>query len=89
MVPKPPSEEDPDFIGTEAFAVDGALLDAWLASAMSLWLGERAPEGVSLEQTGRCRGCEFSEDCEWLTAKAEEVRAEAEAKRRKREEEMG
>ena len=89
MVPKPPSEEDPDFIGTEAFAVDGALLDAWLASAMSLWLGERAPEGVSLEQTGRCRGCEFSEDCEWLTAKAEEVRAEAEAKRRKREEGMG
>lgn len=60
-------------IGCESFTFDAVELDDWLLSATSLWKGERAAVGVSIEQTNRCRTCEFEDGCEWRTAKAIEM----------------
>ena len=63
--PPPPSEPLPPsspeevlegtLIGTESFEYDDVELSQWLEGVIKLWKGEREPEGVSLEQTSRCR----------------------------------
>lgn len=54
--PSPPEEIlEGSLIGTEKFRNDPKDLDAWLRDVTSLWMGEKEPRGVSLEQTSRCR----------------------------------
>lgn len=55
--PSSPTEEilEGSLIGTERFRNDPKDLDAWLKDVTGLWMGEREPRGVSLEQTSRCR----------------------------------
>lgn len=71
--PPPPDLEEGHLIGIETFPFDTVELDAWLASVTQLWRGERQPEGVSLDQTNRCRTCEFEDNCEWRSKKAQEI----------------
>ncbi|ORY90833.1 exonuclease V a 5' deoxyribonuclease-domain-containing protein [Leucosporidium creatinivorum] len=72
--PSPPEEIlEGSLIGTERFKNDPKELDSWLRDVTSLWMGEREPRGVSLEQTSRCRTCEFEEGCEWRQTKALEA----------------
>lgn len=82
--PAPPPEKSGSIIGIEKFTMSNQELDEWLTQVALLWKGERSPKGVSLEQTNRCRTCEFEEGCEWLVLKAEETK---EMNRRKRREE--
>ena len=46
---------------------------------------QQAPIGVSIDETNKCRSCEFSDGCEWLESKAAEERQKAVAKRQQRE----
>ena len=81
----PPAEETHltkgSIIGTDQFVMDAVELSDWLKGIVALWKGEKEPEGVSLENAGRCRTCEFEEGCEWRVAKAKEHAAVWEARK--------
>ncbi|KAJ1302641.1 hypothetical protein OPQ81_002958 [Rhizoctonia solani] len=66
-------ESRKEVIGVVEFEHDDVLLDAHLSDVLDFWHDRRPPRGVDLEDTGRCRYCEFSEGCEWLEAKAKEI----------------
>ncbi|KAG8716057.1 hypothetical protein FRC11_010250 [Ceratobasidium sp. 423] len=70
--PKRKRDDKKDIIGIVEFDHDDVLLDAHLSDVLDFWHDRRLPRGVDLEDTGRCRYCEFSEGCEWLEAKAKE-----------------
>ena len=46
--------QGPELIGSTSFAMDEATLDARLERVLEWWHGVRQPEGVELEDTGRC-----------------------------------
>lgn len=71
----PETFEQGSIIGVEEFHLDDMApeLAQWLEKSLLLWDGERQPEGVAIENTNRCRTCEFEEDCEWRTVKALEA----------------
>lgn len=80
--PSPPEQiKEGTQIGVERFRYNAEELDGWLEQVARLWKGEREPQGVSLEQTKRCRTCEFEESCEWRIKKAEEAVQQARANR--------
>ncbi|EUC67023.1 defects in morphology protein 1precursor [Rhizoctonia solani AG-3 Rhs1AP] len=74
-------ENDQNVIGVIEFDHNDALLDGHLTSVLDFWHDRRPPRGVDMEDTGRCRYCEFSEGCEWLEAKAEEITQETPKRR--------
>jgi len=45
----------PELIGSTSFVMDDAALDTRLEKALEWWHGTRPPEGVELEDTGRCQ----------------------------------
>ena len=47
--------EEPELIGSASFVMDDAILDARLEKVLEWWHGIRPPEGVELEDTGRCQ----------------------------------
>jgi exonuclease V len=60
-VPAPSAPSSPEdvsegtWIGTEKFKNNPEELSSWLEDVTRLWMGERPPRGVSMEQTSRCR----------------------------------
>ena len=44
-----------ELIGSTSFAMDDAALDSRLGKTLEWWHGVRQPEGVELEDTGRCK----------------------------------
>ncbi|KAK8866159.1 hypothetical protein IAR55_001310 [Kwoniella newhampshirensis] len=60
-----PGESSGSIIGKTRFTHSPTLLAAHLESVLQFWMGEREPQGVSLEETRRCGWCEFEEGCEW------------------------
>ena len=81
----PPAEEmhlaKGSIIGMDQFVMDEVELSDWLKGIVALWKGEKEPEGVSVENAGRCRTCEFEEGCEWRVTKAKEHAAAWELRR--------
>jgi len=47
------------------FRANRAQLDEYVANDLAWWKGDRTPRGVSLEDTFKCRSCDFAEDCSW------------------------
>lgn len=47
--------QEPDIIGSTQFVMDDATLDARLGKVLDWWHGIRRPEGVELEDSGRCQ----------------------------------
>lgn len=47
-------EESSKIIGTKEFQMDEPLLDAYLTRVLQWWYGARKPEGVRIENSGRC-----------------------------------
>ncbi|KAF9650332.1 hypothetical protein BDM02DRAFT_3185538 [Thelephora ganbajun] len=62
-----------ELIGSISFVMDDAALDARMGRVLEWWHGIRRPEGVELEDTGRCYTCEFSTSCEWREKKSNEL----------------
>ncbi|WWC86518.1 uncharacterized protein L201_001395 [Kwoniella dendrophila CBS 6074] len=60
-------------IGTHKFKHSPLLLAKHLDSVFQFWMGEREPIGVNLHQTKRCGWCEFEQNCEWRSKKAQEI----------------
>uniref|UniRef100_V5EE67 Uncharacterized protein n=2 Tax=Kalmanozyma brasiliensis (strain GHG001) TaxID=1365824 RepID=V5EE67_KALBG len=67
--PTTPSSPSPpaSIIGIVTFAHDPPTLDAYLHRMIRMWKGERALEGVRIDQTRRCWTCEWMDGCEWRT----------------------
>ncbi|OBT41465.1 hypothetical protein VE00_08077 [Pseudogymnoascus sp. WSF 3629] len=64
-------------IGEQVFPMDEAVLGGYIGHGMGWWRGERAPEGVAVQEAFKCRSCEFAEGCEWRLGQVEEARRRA------------
>ncbi|KNZ76384.1 Defects in morphology protein 1 like protein [Termitomyces sp. J132] len=60
-------------IGIKLFEYDEEMLNQHIAHVLKWWRGNRNPQGVSLEDSWRCRTCEYENNCEWREEKASEV----------------
>ncbi|KAI4252571.1 MAG: hypothetical protein L6R42_007904 [Xanthoria sp. 1 TBL-2021] len=65
---------DGHVIGEKTLLMDEALLTKYLESELKWWKGERAAEGVCLEEAYKCGSCEFADECGWRKGKIEEAR---------------
>ncbi|TRX97006.1 hypothetical protein FHL15_002312 [Xylaria flabelliformis] len=52
-------------IGTNSFSNNPEVLDEFMKDNLRWWRGEREPNGVCIEETYKCRWCEFAESCQW------------------------
>ncbi|KAG6874411.1 hypothetical protein C0995_015147 [Termitomyces sp. Mi166 len=60
-------------IGIKSFEYDEEMLNRHIIHTLKWWRGDRNPQGVSLEDSWRCRTCEYENNCEWREQKALEV----------------
>ncbi|KAL7415211.1 exonuclease V [Mrakia frigida] len=68
-----PSPLDASIIGVVSFQYSHQGILAHFDDILSFWLGERAPRGVSMENTMRCEWCEFKEGCEWREQEGQRI----------------
>jgi len=66
------AKADPTLLGRRLFHLNNPNLDAYLASEIAWWRGERPTRGVEVEEAFKCRICEFAEGCEWRQERVEE-----------------
>ncbi|KAI0161946.1 exonuclease V [Hypoxylon sp. FL1284] len=64
--------DDGRILGSNTFPNDPGALDGYLKSNLQWWRGERDADGVSIEETYKCRPCEFAEGCQWRQDKEAE-----------------
>ncbi|TGJ78149.1 hypothetical protein E0Z10_g10615 [Xylaria hypoxylon] len=63
---------DGRFLGHNSFVADTGALDLYMKDNMRWWRGEREPGGVTIEETYKCRWCEFADICQWRKDKEAE-----------------
>ncbi|KAL9005285.1 MAG: hypothetical protein Q9180_009803, partial [Flavoplaca navasiana] len=68
-------------IGEKTVLMDEGLLTNYLESELKWWKGERAAQGVCLEEAYKCGSCEFADECGWRKGKIEEAREKMRMKR--------
>ncbi|KAH8899768.1 hypothetical protein GQ53DRAFT_740822 [Thozetella sp. PMI_491] len=76
-------EDGGAIIGENLFAVDSDILNAYLDQYMEWWKGEREARGVPLDESFKCRTCDFADDCEWRDAQDREILRQAREKQAK------
>ncbi|KAI8946267.1 hypothetical protein F4801DRAFT_75072 [Xylaria longipes] len=59
-------------LGNNSFPNDPGALEGFMKDNLRWWRGEREPNGVSIEETYKCRWCEFAESCQWRKDKEAE-----------------
>ena len=64
---------DGAILGNKTFLYDDKLMQEYLNSELRWWKGERAAEGVSVEEAYKCRTCDFFDECSWRRNKIEEA----------------
>ncbi|KAK6852999.1 exonuclease V a 5' deoxyribonuclease-domain-containing protein [Apiospora arundinis] len=64
---------DGHIIGNQVFPVDADALSKYLDYNLAWWEGQREPDGVAIEESYKCRTCEFAESCQWRKDKEAEV----------------
>ncbi|KAL8925345.1 MAG: hypothetical protein Q9172_002276 [Xanthocarpia lactea] len=74
---------DGHVIGEKTLLMDEELLSRYLDSELKWWKGERAAEGVCLEEAYKCGSCEFADECGWRKGKIEEAREKMRMARKK------
>ncbi|KAH9994592.1 exonuclease V [Xylariaceae sp. FL0662B] len=57
--------DDGRIIGNNSFPNDPEALDGYIRQNFRWWRGEREAEGVVIEETYKCRSCEFADSCQW------------------------
>lgn len=60
-------------LGNKTFLYDDTVMQEYLDSEMRWWKGERAAEGVCVEEAYKCRTCDFFDECSWRRNKIEEA----------------
>ncbi|KAK8051724.1 exonuclease V [Apiospora rasikravindrae] len=68
---------DGHIIGNQVFPADSEALNKYLDYNLAWWQGQREPDGVAIEETYKCRTCEFAESCQWRKDKEAEVLSRA------------
>ena len=71
-----------EVVGTRTFLFSKETLNKYLADEMQWWRGERAPQGVCIEEAYKCSYCEFAEDCSWRKKKIEDAAQRMRERRR-------
>lgn len=66
------SQSDGELIGAKSFLYDEAMLQEYLEEEMKWWRGERAAQGVCVEEAYKCGSCDFAPECSWRKNKIEE-----------------
>ena len=64
---------DGAILGNKTFLYDDRVMQEYLDSEMRWWKGERAAEGVCVEEAYKCRTCDFFDECSWRRNKIEEA----------------
>ena len=64
---------DGAILGNKTFLYDDKVIQEYLDSEMRWWRGERAAEGVCVEEAYKCRTCDFFDECSWRRNKIEEA----------------
>lgn len=64
---------DGAILGHRIFLYDDKVMQEYLDSEMRWWKGERAAEGVCVEEAYKCRTCDFFDECSWRRNKIEEA----------------
>lgn len=64
---------DGAILGNKTFLYDDTVMRKYLDSEMRWWKGERAAEGVCVEEAYKCRTCDFFDECSWRRNKIEEA----------------
>lgn len=59
-------------IATKDFDMDQMWMDKHLYSILEWWNGNRDPDGVPIEESFKCRICQFEEGCSWRLNKVRE-----------------
>ena len=62
-----------DILGVKTFLYDEQTLSTYLNDEMRWWRGERAPQGVCIEEAYKCGYCDFAEECSWRKNKLEDA----------------
>ena len=62
-----------EIMGVKTFLYDDRTVTGYLADEMRWWRGERAPQGVCIEEAFKCGSCEFSDECSWRKNKIEDA----------------
>ncbi|KAI1083380.1 exonuclease V [Whalleya microplaca] len=57
--------DDGRVIGNNSFPNDPEALDGYIKQNLKWWRGDREAQGVTIEETYKCRSCEFAEGCQW------------------------
>ncbi|CAK4024689.1 Exonuclease V, chloroplastic [Lecanosticta acicola] len=68
-------------IGRQSFAYDAEVLEGYVQEEMRWWKGERQAKGVDVEESYKCKMCEFAEKCEWRIEKDREAGRKARVRR--------
>lgn len=64
---------DGAILGNKNFLYDDKVMQEYLDSELRWWKGERAAEGVCVEEAYKCRTCDFFDECSWRQNKIEEA----------------
>lgn len=64
---------DGAILGNKTFLYDDKIMQEYLDNEMRWWRGERAAEGVCVEEAYKCRTCDFFDECSWRRNKIEEA----------------
>jgi exonuclease V len=62
-----------DFIGVKSFLFNRRILDSYVGDEMRWWRGERETKGVDIDEAWKCQGCEFKDECVWVTKRQDEL----------------
>ena len=73
-----------DVVGVKTFLYDEQTLDKYLEDELRWWRGERAPQGVCIEEAYKCGYCEFAEECSWRKNKIEDAAQKMRERQRSR-----
>ncbi|KAL9101267.1 MAG: hypothetical protein Q9163_003465 [Psora crenata] len=71
-----------EILGAKTFLYDEQILATYLADEMRWWRGERAPQGVCVEEAYKCGHCEFAEECSWRKDKIEDAKQKMRERKR-------
>lgn len=71
-----------DILGVKTFLHEEQTLDKYIEDELRWWRGERAPQGVCIEEAYKCGYCEFAEECSWRKNKIEDATQKMRERRR-------
>lgn len=73
-------------LGSKSFLFHAEYLKSYVEESLTWWRGERAAQGVELQEAWKCRSCDFRHDCQWIHDRDNAALQEALARKTLRQE---